>query len=214
MKRIGIVLAFAVGALGIFAATAASSAGSARTVSSTAASMQPFTFYLTHYALLGSDPNNPTGVRYQSNGRPSAKNAEGSKIVLSGKGGWDPALGAARGGGAYTITNKNGNVTARGTWRATSFVSFLQLPGWWGNGFREVGWQGPPGSASFSGTLTLRVEFSGLGRGVLKLWCLMPETPKPGDHVSDGMSLTGPNLDYTDYHDQEQSMEGVMFYGS
>ncbi len=49
----------------------------------------PNTFFFTHYELLG-DPNNPEGVRYHSNGKPSAKAPDGSKITLSGQGGWDP----------------------------------------------------------------------------------------------------------------------------
>ena len=39
----------------------------------------PYTFFFTHYELLG-DPNNPSGVRYHSNGHPSAKASDGSKV--------------------------------------------------------------------------------------------------------------------------------------
>ena len=46
----------------------------------------PYTFFFTHYELLG-DPNNPDGVRYHSNGKPSAKALDGSKVILTGKGG-------------------------------------------------------------------------------------------------------------------------------
>src|ERR671917_2901716 len=46
----------------------------------------PYTFFFTHYELLG-DPNNPDGVRYHSNGKPFAKAPNGSKVILSGKGG-------------------------------------------------------------------------------------------------------------------------------
>src|SRR5918992_3867684 len=52
----------------------------------------PYTFFFTHYQLLG-DPNNPDGVRYHSDGKPSAKAPNGSKVILSGKGGWDPKSG-------------------------------------------------------------------------------------------------------------------------
>jgi hypothetical protein len=209
MRSIAILVALA----GAAAALAVWSSGASAREGGMAAT--PFTFYLTHYVLLGSDPNNPTGVRYENSGRPSAKAANGSTITLTGKGGWNPAEGSASGGGTYTVTNKTGAVTARGTWRATKFASFLQLPGWWGiQDFKEAGWQGPPGSASYSGFLTLNVEVSGLGKGVLKLWCLMPGVPKPAGHVSDGLSLTGPKLRFTDFREQEKSMEGVMLYGS
>jgi hypothetical protein len=173
----------------------------------------PFTFYLTHYELLG-DPDDPSGVRYHSNGRPFAKARDGSRIILSGQGAWDPASARATGGGQYTIRGRKGAVRARGAWRVTRFVSFLQLAGWWGiPGFQELGWQGPPGSASFSGFLKLRVRLEGRGAGVLTTWCLMPGVPMPGDHISDGISLRGPKLRFTDYHGTERTLEGVMFYG-
>lgn len=170
----------------------------------------PFTFYLTHYTLL-PNANNPTAVRYGNNGHPSAKAPNGSTIALAGQGGWNPAASTATGGGGYTITNKAGKVTARGTWRPLSFVSFLQLRGWWPKGFKELHWQGPPGSASFSGILALRVRLSGRsgGTGLLKLYCLMPGTPLPKGFASDGLTLTGPTLHFTK---QIQSFEGVMYY--
>src|SRR5688572_19143378 len=62
----------------------------------------PYTFFCTHYRLLGG-PNNTSGVRYQSNGKPSAKAPDGSKVILTGKGGWKPTTDTAKGGGHYTI---------------------------------------------------------------------------------------------------------------
>jgi hypothetical protein len=173
----------------------------------------PFTFYLTHYELLG-DPNDPSGVRYHSSGRPFAKARDGSRIILSGQGAWDPASARATGGGGYAIRGPRGALKTRGVWRATRFVSFLQLAGWWGiPGFQELEWQGPPGSASFSGFLKVRVRLENRGAGVLTAWCLMPGVPMPGDHISDGISLRGRKFRFTDYHGTERSMEGVMFYG-
>ena len=83
----------------------------------------PYTFFFTHYQLLG-DPNNPEGVRYHSNGKPFANAPDGSKITLSGKGGWNPNSKTAEGGGQYTIEDSSGEVTARGSWRVTDFSSF------------------------------------------------------------------------------------------
>jgi hypothetical protein len=173
----------------------------------------PFTFYLTHYELLG-DMNDPSGVRYHSNGAPFAKARDGSRITFTGQGAWDPATARATGTGSYVIRNAAGAVRRRGTWTATRFVDFRQLPGWWGDpSFREEGWQGPPGSASFSGFLRLRVTLSGGGRGILRLWCLMPGVPKPRGHVGDGLSFTSRGgLRFTDFRAQERGMEGVMFY--
>jgi hypothetical protein len=172
----------------------------------------PFSFYLTHYELLG-DMNNPSGVRYHSNGAPFAKARDGSSIAFSGQGGWDPASRHVTGGGRYVIKDRSGAVKAQGTWRATRFISFLQLPGWWGiENFNEEGWQGPPGSASFSGILKLRVTLSDLGNGLLRLWCLMPTVPKPSGHVGDGLSFTSRQLRFTKFREQERGLEGVMFY--
>ena len=173
----------------------------------------PFTFYMTHYQLLG-DPNDPSGVRYHSTGHPFAEAADGSRVTLSGEGAWDPAGAKATGGGHFTIEAADGTVTAHGRWHVTSFVSFLQLPGWWEiPGFEEKGWQGPPDSPSFSGFLELNVRLEGQGTGLLTAWCLMPTAPKPGDHISDGITLTGGALQFSDYHATEQSFEGLMFYG-
>ncbi len=183
--------------------------------SKAAAQEQPYTFFLTHYELLG-DPNNPEGVRYHSNGKPFAKAPDGSKITLSGQGGWDPSSQTAQGGGRYTVEDASGEVTAQGSWQVTDFTSFEQLDGWWGMGpkFEEKGWQGPPGSASFSGFLTLKVNLENQGDGVLVAWCLMPAVSKPDDHQGDGISLTGANFNFTDFSESEMSAEGVMFYST
>src|SRR5687768_611009 len=71
----------------------------------------PYTFFFTHYELLG-DPNNPDGVRYHSNGKPSAKAPDGSKVILKGKGGWNPKTDTAKGGGHYTIRDSSGAIKA------------------------------------------------------------------------------------------------------
>src|SRR5215210_6418055 len=105
----------------------------------------PYTFFLTHAELLG-DPNNPSGVRYHNNGHPSAKAPDGSKVILTVKGGWNPKKDTAKGGGHYTIRDSSGALKAQGSWRVTDFSSFEQFSGWWGMGpnFKEKGWQGPP----------------------------------------------------------------------
>ena len=173
----------------------------------------PFTFFFTQYEFLG-DPDDPSGVRYHSNGAPFADAPDGSTIAVNGAGGWDPATALADGGGEYVITNAAGDVTERGTWTATDFVSFEQIPGWLPPHWREEGWQGPPGSVGFAGFLKIGVTLSGSGEGLLTTWCLMSEEYMPPDHVSDGITVTGPQLDFTDYHRSEASfVEGVMFYG-
>ena len=105
----------------------------------------------------------------------------------------------------------------------TDFTSFEQLDGWWGMGpeFKEKGWQEPPGSASFSGFLKLKVNLANQGYGVLVAWCLMPEVlerhprlSKEDDHQGDSISLTGANFDFTDFSESEMSYEGIMFYST
>ncbi len=182
----------------------------------------PYTFFFTHYELLGK-PNNPYGVRYHSNGKPSAKAPNGSKVIFTGKGRWNPKSKTAVGGGRYTFRNASGAIRARGSWRVTDFSSFERFSGWWGMGpsFKEKGWQGPPGSASFSGFLTLKVNLANWGNGTLVAWCLMPEVLKrhphlanPDGHVGDGISLTGGKFNFTNFKENEMSLEGVMFYST
>src|SRR5215216_3287043 len=93
----------------------------------------PYTFFFTHYQLLGN-PNNPSGVRYHNNGHPSAKAPDGSKVILTGKGGWNPDKDTAKGGGHYTIKNSSGAIKAQGSWRVKEFRAFEQFSGWVGAG--------------------------------------------------------------------------------
>ena len=127
------------------------------------------TFFLTHYESIG-DPKKPEGVRYHSNGHPFAKAPNGDGVTLSGNGAWDPKLRRASGGGQYVIKNAKGTTTAQGTSRVTDFIAFEQLSGWWEPGYKEFGWEGPPGSVSFPGFLTLRVDLGKQGTGVLMAW--------------------------------------------
>jgi len=43
--------------------------------------------------------------------------------------------------------------------------------------------------------------------------CVMTETPHYRGHVSDGISLRGQGLNFTDSTQNEMGVEGVMFYG-
>lgn len=173
----------------------------------------PFTFFFTRYEFLG-DPNNPDGVRYHSDGIPIAKAPDGSTLILSGNGGWDPSTGQAEGGGEYLIEDAAGDVTAEGRWHAIRFVSFRQLSGFWDGPFREEGWQGPSGSTTFSGFLVLRVELERLGTALLTAWCVMPGANAPRAYTYDGIKLVGPRLRFTNFKANEGRLEGgVMFYG-
>jgi hypothetical protein len=185
----------------------------------------PYTFFFTRPEMLGN-PNNPTGVRYHSDGKLLAKAPNGSGVILWGRGRWNPKSKTADGGGLYTIKDASGAVRARGIWRVTDFSSFEQFRGWWGMGpdFKEKGWQGPPGSASFSGFLTLKVSLKNQGDGTRVAWCLMPavlerhpHVVNPDGHVSDGVSLTGGKFNFTEFREGEMAgppYQGVMFYST
>ena len=185
----------------------------------------PYTFFLTRYEMH-PNPTNPSWVRYHNNGKPFAKAPDGSKVILSGKGGWNPKKDTANGGGRYTIKDASGAVRAKGKWRVTDFSSFEYLSGWWGLGpdFKEKGWQGPPGSASFSGFLTLKVNLENQGNGTLVAWCLMteplernPHLVNPDGHVSDGISLTGGKFNFKNFKPNERGgapYDGLMFYST
>ncbi len=111
------------------------------------------------------------------------------------------------GTGEFRIKDPSGAIRAQGAWRVTSFISFDKLAGWWNvPGLKEEGWRGRPGSTTFSGFLKLNMSLDNLGDGVFETWCLMPGVTKPGDHTSDGISLTGGAFDFSDYREQESTM--------
>lgn len=172
----------------------------------TSSSRMPFTFFFTRYE------DNPSGSRFHSDGTPLAKAPDGSTITLTGHGGWDPYSGRATGGGTYVIENAGGTATAKGTWRATKFVSFRQVccfaAGKW------EGWQGPPGSTIFSGFLKVSVWLDGRGAGLLTAWCPMDAAAARALHrEDDGIALVGPHLSFTNFKANVASGQGVMFYG-
>ncbi len=93
--------------------------------------------------------------------------------------------------------------------------------GGWDQTSRRKGGRDPPGSASFSGFLTLGVSLENQGEGTLVAWCLMPQVLKkhphlanPDGHAGDGISLTGGKFDFTNFKENEMSFEGVMFYST
>jgi len=177
----------------------------------------PYTFFLTRYELTQNADHKLERVAYRPDGQPFAKAPDGSTITMSGQGAWEPNSRRATGGGQYIIKDAAGTVKTQGTWRVTGFDSFQKLSDWWNiPGLKEDGWQGPPGSTSFSGFLKVNVNLDNLGDGVFETWCLMPGVTKPGDHKSDGISLTGGAFNFSDYHEQESTRppQGVMFYST
>lgn len=174
----------------------------------------PFTFFITRYEYVGN-PSNPTGAIFHNDGQEFANASDGSSVIISGQGAWDPAYYLVEGGGIYTIKDPAGVVKAQGWWKAINFTSFLQWPGWVPQGFTMQGWQGPPGSVSFAGNLTLTVDLENLGNGVLALWCIMVNVPPvvPPPHYSDAMSLIVGGFSFTNSTLMEMNpYDGNMFY--
>src|SRR5918912_1919227 len=75
----------------------------------------PYTFFLTRYEMH-PNPTNPSWVRYHNNGKPFAKAPDGSKVILSGKGGRNPKKETANGGGPRTPKEAPGAVAGEQTW--------------------------------------------------------------------------------------------------
>lgn len=171
----------------------------------------PFTFFFTRFEWQGA-----AHVAYHSDGAPIARSPSGSTLALSGNGGWDPVSGGAAGGGRYLVRARGGKEVVGGAWRAIRFISFTQLPGWLPADVQEDGWQGPRGSASFTGILKLAVALESRGRGVLTAWCVMsPDAQRAAGRWWDGVTLVGPRLRFTNFKANEgREAGGVMFYGS
>lgn len=176
----------------------------------TAPARMPFTFFFTRYEWRGA-----ARVVYHSDGASIARSPGGSTLVITGKGGWDPVSGTAAGGGHYVVKGRGGGVIVRGAWRATRFISFMQLPGWLPAGTQEDGRQGPGGAVSFSGIVKLAVALEQRGRGILTAWCMLsPEAQKAAGRWWDGVTLVGPRLRFTNFKANEgRAAGGVMFYG-
>jgi hypothetical protein len=68
-----------------------------------------------HASQWGFAINNPTTA---------VNPGTGQRIRTHGAGLFDDLSGAVSGGGSYSITNASGKVIERGTWAATSYVSF------------------------------------------------------------------------------------------
>lgn len=170
----------------------------------------PFTFFFTRFEWQGA-----AQVIYHSDGTPIARSPSGSTLALTGNGGWDPVSAAAGGGGRYLVRGRGGKAVVRGKWRALRFISFTQLPGWLPAETQEDGWQGPRGSAAFTGILKLAVALESHGRGVLTAWCVMSsDAQQAAGRWWDGVTLVGPRLRFTNFKANEgREAGGVMFYG-
>src|SRR5229473_7183170 len=82
--------------------------------------------------LALASPTGNTGSTYsftldgpQAAGDPNT----GNTILVTGSGSFDPSAGTVIGSGSFTIFNSGGAVVNRGTWKATSFVSFDSFGG-------------------------------------------------------------------------------------
>ena len=86
---------------------------------------------LSTLALASAAAANDLTYSFTLNGPQSAADPNtGNTILVTGSGSFDTAdSGTVIGSGSFTILNRSGAVVNRGTWKATSFVSFDSFGG-------------------------------------------------------------------------------------
>ena len=152
---------------------------------------------LATYVDLIGEAKNPRWIEVSLNGQDYTKAPDGSSIMTSGRGAFDPNAGQAIGWGTYTITDASGAVKAQGTWTVTGFVSFQRLPGGFPPGFQVRTPPPPPGRIPSAGILTIKVHTDTQGDGELTVTCVLPTTPNPGEPLKGGVTWTGGNFNFT-----------------
>src|SRR6266852_9354165 len=81
-------------------------------------------------ALASATGNTDPTYSFTLNGPQAAGDPNtGNTILVTGSGSFDPSAGTVIGSGSFTIFNSGGAVVNRGTWKATSFVSFHSFGG-------------------------------------------------------------------------------------
>ena len=134
--------------------------------------------HATYLFLVGVDPLEGPDVTAAP---------DGSTVSLSGTGMFTAGPhNTASGSGSYTITDASGNTVASGTWTVTGILGFVD----YGSAIPQ---ELP--ESFHGGQLELGVTLSGLGDGVLTLFCVLG-TPPPGK--GEGISLIlGQGLNFT-----------------
>ncbi len=115
--------------------------------------------------------------------------ATGFTVLITGSGSFDISQQSIDGGGSYTILDTEGNIVGNGTWRATTFDSFIAM--------------GPGNSPGEGGHLEIEAIFTGTGTSTLNgslhtvVQCSMwgpqvepPGYPWPPDFVEVGSYTT------------------------
>jgi len=156
--------------------------------SAAAAYHLPAKFHLVHVDFIG-DPHSPEGIRVNLDGMDATKASDGSTVVMSGEGSFDPDFRLADGGGHYRITNGAGELQVEGAWKVLEFLSFERMPGGFPEGFKVEGPPPPAGTVITTGILTMRVELEDHGSGVLEVHCRLPTAPNY-DQLLEGVVLT------------------------
>ena len=100
------------------------------------------------FAGLTMQARSPTDS-FNLNPPNTAMDSSGNTIRVTGSGNFDPAAATVVASGSFTEFDASGAVVARGTWRATQFVSFVSFGG--------------PHPGIFGGVLQLSVTLSPQG---------------------------------------------------
>jgi len=130
-------------------------------------------------------------------GHASAIAQDGSMITLTGRGtfvaGTKVGNDDVTGGGTWQTFNRAGMLTATGTYRVTSFVSFAGAPGAAAVGLTDL--IGNPATAS-AGLAVLTVSFSDGSTGILTVSCRIPGPPAAPATLFEGIRVSMGFVDY------------------
>jgi hypothetical protein len=174
----------------------------------------PDKWFLVH-VVFHPDQSKTVGITVTVNGQDLTRAADGSTLITTGGGSFDPDSKQADGTGQYTIKDKSGAVTAQASYQVTGFVSWQQLPGAFPPGFKVDGdGAAPPGMAPSAGILKLNVKLDKLGDGVMVVNCKLPTTPGAAG-LEEGVVLTVGNFNFTEIVHTEKtapSDERTIFY--
>jgi hypothetical protein len=138
-----------------------------------------------------------TALTISAGGQASAIAQDGSTITLKGHGtfvaGEEVGNHDVTGGGTWQTFDSTGMLTAHGTYRVTSFVSFRVAPGAAAAGLKDL--IGKPAKAR-AGLAVLTVRYSDGSTGVLAVSCHIPGPPAAPDTLFEGIRVTMGFVDY------------------
>ena len=146
-------------------------------------------------------------------GTASALANDGSKIMLTGRGTFDPCEPAdVTGRGRWTTFDSSGVQTGSGTYRVTELIRFTLAPGF-NNGSTIDNIPGATGDLTDNraGLAFLKITYSDGSKGVLVVSCVLPGGPGPDRPGAPGSIFEGitASKGYVDYWNRVAPMPNV-----